>query len=60
MTVSVGGSLKDQIDHIDDAIKRADECLYKAKRLGRKRAVVDWKLDDVAPTFVTNARKRSA
>jgi diguanylate cyclase (GGDEF)-like protein len=60
VTVSVGGSLKDRIDHIDDLIKRADECLYKAKRLGGNRAVVDWRLDDVAPTFVTNARKRSA
>jgi len=42
VTVSVGGSIKDKIEHVDAAIKRADDCLYRAKRLGRNRTVVDW------------------
>lgn len=42
VTVSVGGSLKERIEHIDDAIRRADACLYKAKRMGRNRSVMDW------------------
>lgn len=42
VTVSVGGSLKQQIEHVDAAIKRADECLYRAKEQGRNRTIVDW------------------
>lgn len=42
VTVSVGGSLKDRIEHVDEAIKRADECLYRAKAAGRNRTIVDW------------------
>lgn len=45
VTVSLGGSMKDQMEHIDAAIKRADDCLYLAKRQGRNRAVLDW--DDI-------------
>ncbi|MCF2870083.1 GGDEF domain-containing protein [Octadecabacter sp. G9-8] len=42
VTVSVGGSLKDRLEHVDEAIKRADDCLYLAKQKGRNRTVVDW------------------
>ena len=45
VTVSVGGTLKKQLDTIEDAIKRADECLYQAKKLGRNRTIVDWGSD---------------
>lgn len=39
VTVSIGGSLKDAAEEIDDAIKRADEALYRAKSLGRNCTV---------------------
>lgn len=42
VTLSVGGSLKSKLDHVDDAIKRADACLYRAKNGGRNQTVVDW------------------
>lgn len=42
VTVSVGGSMKEQIENVEDAIRRADACLYDAKKLGRNRTVVDW------------------
>ena len=42
VTVSVGGSMKERIEHVDKAIKRADDCLYLAKAAGRNRTVVDW------------------
>lgn len=42
VTVSVGGSLKSKLDHVDDPIKRADSCLYRAKNGGRNQTVVDW------------------
>jgi len=42
VTVSVGGSLKDRIEHVDEAIKRADDCMYRAKQQGRNRTIVDW------------------
>ena len=42
VTVSVGGSLKDSLEHIDEAIRRADEALYMAKTGGRNRAILDW------------------
>ena len=46
VTVSVGGSLKDQLEHIELAIKRSDEALYQAKAQGRNRTVLDWQSDD--------------
>lgn len=46
VTVSVGGSLKQEIEDITSAIMRADACLYRAKDLGRNRTIVDWH-DDV-------------
>lgn len=50
VTVSVGGSLKQQVEDIEDAIRRADQCLYRAKEMGRNRTQVDWdiKTRDVA------------
>jgi len=42
VTVSVGASMKVRLEQIEDAIKRADDCLYRAKRAGRNRTVVDW------------------
>lgn len=42
VTISVGGSMKEQLEQVEDAIRRADSCLYKAKALGRNRTVVDW------------------
>lgn len=45
VTVSVGGSLKSQIEEIDTSIRRADACLYKAKQTGRNKTVVDWPID---------------
>ena len=42
VTVSVGRAMKDRLEHVDEAIKRADRCLYRAKGLGRNRTVVDW------------------
>lgn len=43
VTVSLGGALKDQLEHVEEAIKRADECLYRAKAAGRNRTIMDWK-----------------
>ncbi len=43
VTVSIGGSLKQEIEQIDDAIRRADACLYEAKNAGRNQTIVDWK-----------------
>lgn len=42
ITVSIGGSLKDQLEDINVSIKLADEALYRAKNAGRNLAVVDW------------------
>lgn len=39
VTVSIGGSLKDQIATIIFAIKQADDALYQAKRTGRNKTV---------------------
>lgn len=65
VTVSVGGSLKDQIEHIDESILRADACLYAAKKLGRNRTVVDWDEEtiealptDLAPRVRVNVGRR--
>lgn len=48
VTVSVGGSLKVQLEKIEEAIRRADDCLYRAKAMGRNRTVVEWR-DDRKP-----------
>ena len=48
VTVSVGGSLKKRIESIDEAIARADACLYRAKEFGRNRTEVDWERKDKA------------
>lgn len=50
VTVSVGGSMKDRIEHIDAAIKRADDCLYRAKAGGRNQIIVDWPGDVIETT----------
>lgn len=42
VTVSLGGSLKEQLEHVEEAIKRADDCLYRAKAAGRNRTVMEW------------------
>lgn len=42
VTVSVGGSMKSALEKIEDAIRRADACLYEAKRMGRNQTIVDW------------------
>lgn len=52
ITVSVGGSMKSSLEHIDDAIKRADECLYRAKEAGRNRTIVDWGTAAQAPAKI--------
>jgi len=41
VTVSVGGSLKDRLQDIEDTIKRADDALYRAKNGGRNRVIFD-------------------
>lgn len=50
VTVSVGGSMKAEREEIDDAIKRADLCLYEAKAAGRNRTVVDWRQEEDGPS----------
>ncbi len=40
VTVSTGGSLRQSATEIDDAIRQADEALYRAKALGRNRTVM--------------------
>jgi len=37
VTVSIGGSLKQATDHIETAIQRADDALYRAKNGGRNQ-----------------------
>ncbi len=39
VTVSIGGSLKQACDGIEQAIQEADEALYRAKREGRNRTI---------------------
>ncbi len=40
VTVSIGGSLRQAADHIEEAIRQADAALYRAKALGRNRTVM--------------------
>lgn len=39
VTVSIGGSLKDAVTDINDAIKMADDALYRAKAAGRNQTI---------------------
>jgi diguanylate cyclase (GGDEF)-like protein len=39
VTVSIGGSMKQRIEHINIAIKHADDALYRAKNAGRNRTI---------------------
>ncbi len=48
VTVSIGGSLKEAVDHIERSIKDADDALYRAKALGRNCTVFGAKKQLVA------------
>ncbi|MEM8541442.1 MAG: diguanylate cyclase, partial [Pseudomonadota bacterium] len=39
VTVSIGGSLKDAYDGVEQAINEADEALYRAKEHGRNQTI---------------------
>ncbi len=39
VTVSIGGSLKERLNDVTEAIQRADDALYRAKSAGRNRIV---------------------
>jgi diguanylate cyclase (GGDEF)-like protein len=39
VTVSIGGSMKEAVDRIEDSIGEADEAMYNAKQAGRNRIV---------------------
>ncbi|MEO1640173.1 MAG: GGDEF domain-containing protein [Pseudomonadota bacterium] len=39
ITVSIGGSLKERLENIEEAIRQADAALYKAKAGGRNRTI---------------------
>lgn len=42
LSLSVGMTLLDRDDNLDDALQRADQALYMAKRTGRNRCVAGW------------------
>jgi len=42
VTISIGGSMKARMEDINLTIKAAHAALYRAKRAGRNRTVVDW------------------
>ena len=39
VTMSIGVAVLSEQEHIDESIKRADECLYRAKEGGRNQVV---------------------
>ncbi len=42
LSLSVGMTLLQRGDNLDDALQRADQALYRAKRTGRNRCVAGW------------------
>lgn len=48
VTISIGGSLKQASDDIDEAISEADVALYQAKQTGRNRAIMQWTMKATA------------
>jgi len=40
VTISIGGTLYKQNEHVDDFIHRADQLMYKAKHTGRNKSVI--------------------
>ena len=46
LSLSVGMTLLDMGDHLDEALQRADQALYRAKRSGRNRCAAAWENQD--------------
>ncbi|SQF96411.1 putative GGDEF domain protein [Paucimonas lemoignei] len=46
LSLSVGMTLLERGDNLDDALQRADQALYLAKRTGRNRCVAGWESVD--------------